>query len=186
MFLSKRYGTVVFHCISGLDPYHRITDPSPDPSLFSVAFKMPTNIFFSMCFFLITYRTVVTFTSVLKNNKSLRSHKNLEINFCHKYFCFFVDGRFWSRIWSRSLKNNYRSGSWRPKDPDDCNQYCVFGPPGSFPHQAQIERKTLIPTVLRLYDFLSLKNDLNVPVFLIQIRIRIRMFLGLPEQHQSR
>ncbi len=52
----------------------------------------------------------------------------------------------------------------------------VFGPPGSgsistksgsgsrsFYHQAYIVRKTLISTVLRvLYDFLSLKNDVNV------------------------
>jgi hypothetical protein len=53
-------------------------------------------------------------------------------------------------------------------DPD------VLGPPGSgsvskmfgsgtFYHQLKIERKTLIPTVLRLlYDFLSLQNDVNV------------------------
>ncbi len=34
---------------------------------------------------------------------------------------------------------------------------------GSFSHQANIVRKTLIPTVLRLiYDFLSLKNDVKV------------------------
>ncbi len=34
----------------------------------------------------------------------------------------------------------------------------------SFYHHAKIVRKTLIPTVLWfLYDFLSLKNDLNVP-----------------------
>jgi hypothetical protein len=55
----------------------------------------------------------------------------------------------------------------------------VFGPPGSgsisqmywpgsrsgsFYHQANIIRKTLIPTVLwLLLDFLSLKNDVNVP-----------------------
>jgi hypothetical protein len=44
----------------------------------------------------------------------------------------------------------------------------VFGPPGSesgsLYHQAKIVRKTLIPTVLRLNDdFLSLKNDVNVP-----------------------
>jgi hypothetical protein len=52
----------------------------------------------------------------------------------------------------------------------------VFGPPGSgsgsisqrhgsgsFYHQAKIGRKTLIPTVLLLlFDFLSLKNDVNV------------------------
>ncbi len=36
---------------------------------------------------------------------------------------------------------------------------------GSFYHQAKIVRKTLIPTVLwLLFDFLSLKNDLNVPL----------------------
>jgi hypothetical protein len=35
---------------------------------------------------------------------------------------------------------------------------------GSFHHQAKIIRKTLIPTVmLLLYDFLSLKNYVNVP-----------------------
>ncbi len=35
---------------------------------------------------------------------------------------------------------------------------------GSFYRQAKIVRKTLIPTVLRpLYDFLSVKNDVNVP-----------------------
>jgi hypothetical protein len=34
----------------------------------------------------------------------------------------------------------------------------------SFYHQAKIVKKTLIPTVLRLlYDFLSMKNDINVP-----------------------
>jgi hypothetical protein len=36
----------------------------------------------------------------------------------------------------------------------------VFGPPGSFHHQAKIVRKTLIPAILwLLYDFLSLKSD---------------------------
>jgi hypothetical protein len=46
----------------------------------------------------------------------------------------------------------------------------VFGPPGSrsgsgsFYHQAKIERKTLILIALRLLlDFLSLKNDVNIP-----------------------
>jgi hypothetical protein len=41
-----------------------------------------------------------------------------------------------------------------------------FGPPGSgsFYHYAKIVRKTLIPTFLRLLlDFLTLKNDVNVP-----------------------
>jgi hypothetical protein len=34
---------------------------------------------------------------------------------------------------------------------------------GSFYHHARIVKKTLIPTVLRLlYDFSSLKNDVNV------------------------
>jgi hypothetical protein len=54
----------------------------------------------------------------------------------------------------------------------------VFGPPGSgsisqrygsgsgsFYHQANIVRKTLIPTVLSLIlDFLSFKNDVNIPL----------------------
>jgi hypothetical protein len=56
-------------------------------------------------------------------------------------------------------------------DPDPFD----FGPPesgsisqrygsGSFNHQAKIVRKTLIPTVLwLLFDFLSLKYDVNVP-----------------------
>jgi hypothetical protein len=36
---------------------------------------------------------------------------------------------------------------------------------GSFYHQAKIVRKTSIPTVLWiLHDFLSLENDLNVPL----------------------
>ncbi len=47
------------------------------------------------------------------------------------------------------------------------------------PDQAKKVKKTLISTVL--YFFLSLKNDINVPEFLI--RIRIRMFLGLPDPH---
>jgi hypothetical protein len=53
---------------------------------------------------------------------------------------------------------------------------------GSFHHQANIVRKTLISTVflLLLYDFLSLKNDVNVPVFRIRM---IRMFSGLPYPH---
>ncbi len=56
---------------------------------------------------------------------------------------------------------------------------------GSFHHQAKIIRKTLIYNVLwLLYDFLSLKNDVNVPVLRIRIRIgRIRMFLGLPDAY---
>ncbi len=76
-----------------------------------------------------------------------------------------------------------------PEDP------YVFGPPGSasgsvnhkygpgsgsFLHQTKIVRKTLISTILWLiYDFLSLKNDVNVPVFRIRIWIRIRIFLSI-------
>ncbi len=61
-------------------------------------------------------------------------------------------------------------------DPDLYDKY-VFGPSGSistryrsggsgsFDHQAKIVRKPMIPTVLwLLYDFLSLKNDVNVKV----------------------
>ncbi len=61
-------------------------------------------------------------------------------------------------------------------DPDPLDPY-VFGPSGSgsisqrygskfgsFYHQAKIVRKTLIPTVLFLLcDFLSVKNDVNIP-----------------------
>ncbi len=61
-------------------------------------------------------------------------------------------------------------------DPDPSDPY-VFGPPGSgsisqryrygsgsFYNQAKIVRKTEIPTVLwLLFNFLSLKNDINVP-----------------------
>jgi hypothetical protein len=50
------------------------------------------------------------------------------------------------------------------------NQFCGTGSvsqrygSGSFFHQAIIVRKFLIPTVLRLlFDFLSLKNNLNLP-----------------------
>ncbi len=51
-------------------------------------------------------------------------------------------------------------------DPDPLDPY-VFGPPGSgsFQYQAKIVRKTLISKVLwQLHDFLSLKNDENVPL----------------------
>jgi hypothetical protein len=70
-------------------------------------------------------------------------------------------------------KANYITSVSDPPDPH------VFGPPGSesgftsqwygsgsesFYHQAKIIRKTLIPTVLwLLLDFLSMKNDINVP-----------------------
>jgi hypothetical protein len=48
-------------------------------------------------------------------------------------------------------------------------------------HQAKIVKQTFISTVL--YDFLSLQNDVNVPVLRIRIRIRICMFLGFPDPH---
>jgi hypothetical protein len=61
-------------------------------------------------------------------------------------------------------------------DPDPPDP-CVFRPPGSgfgtsslwygsgsFCHQAKIVRKTLIPNTLGLlFDFLSLKTDVNIP-----------------------
>jgi hypothetical protein len=59
----------------------------------------------------------------------------------------------------------------------------VFGPPGSgsfcqrygsgsFYHQAKTVRKTLIPTFLGLlFDFLSLKNDVNVPSKLVFVGV---------------
>ncbi len=48
--------------------------------------------------------------------------------------------------------------------PDPYTIPMFFGHPGSFHHQAKRVRKTLISTVLwLLYDFLSLKNDVNVP-----------------------
>ncbi len=50
--------------------------------------------------------------------------------------------------WSESISQGYGSGSGS----------------GSFHQQAKMVRKTLIPTVLwLLLDFLSLKNDVNVP-----------------------
>ncbi len=46
-------------------------------------------------------------------------------------------------------------------------------------------KKTLISNVLcHLYDFFSLKNDVNVPVFQIRI-LSIRMFLGLPDPNMD-
>jgi ssDNA-binding Zn-finger/Zn-ribbon topoisomerase 1 len=57
---------------------------------------------------------------------------------------------------------------------------------GSFLHQAKIVKKTLISTILWLiYDFSSLKNDVNVPVFWIRIWIRIRIFLSIPGPYGS-
>ncbi len=76
----------------------------------------------------------------------------------------------------------FLSSSVADPDPNPSYQY-VFGPPGSgsesisqrhgsgtgsgsesFYHHANIARKTLIPTfMLLLFDFLPLKNDVNVP-----------------------
>ncbi len=62
----------------------------------------------------------------------------------------------------------------------------LFGSPGSFYHQTKIIRKTLISTILWLfYDFLSLKNDVNAPVFRSLIQIRIHMFLVLLDPHSD-
>ncbi len=48
-------------------------------------------------------------------------------------------------------------------DPDPLVRGTAAAPDGPFYHQAKIVRKTLIPSVLwHLYDFLSLKNDVNV------------------------
>ncbi len=56
--------------------------------------------------------------------------------------------RWMDRYVFGSVSQRYRSGSWS----------------GSFYHQAKIVRKTLIPYVLwLLFDFLSLKNDVNAP-----------------------
>jgi hypothetical protein len=50
-------------------------------------------------------------------------------------------------------------------DPDpDPDPPDPVGPPGSFHHHVTTVRKTLIFTIfLTIFDFLSLKNDLNVP-----------------------
>ncbi len=64
-------------------------------------------------------------------------------------------------------------------DPEPLDPY-VFGPLGfvgqrcgsrseSFDYQAKVVRKTLIPTVLLLNVFLSLKNDVNVVMYLLQV-----------------
>ncbi len=56
-----------------------------------------------------TYCTICTFTSALKDNKSLRSHKTEEIKVFNKHFAC------WWRI--RIRTNNYGYGfvSWRPR-----------------------------------------------------------------------
>jgi hypothetical protein len=48
--------------------------------------------------------------------------------------------------------------------PDPDHQYLYGSEYGSFHHQAKIVRKPLISNFLGLlYEFLSLKNDVNVP-----------------------
>jgi hypothetical protein len=51
------------------------------------------------------------------------------------------------------------------------------GPAPDFYHQSKILRKTFIYTICDFLscDFLSLKNDINVPVFRIRIRICAKM-----------
>ncbi len=52
---------------------------------------------------------------------------------------------------------------WPPGSGSISRRYVIGSGSGSFYHQAKIVSKTLIPTVLwLLYDFLSLKNDVNV------------------------
>jgi hypothetical protein len=60
-----------------LDPYTGLRDPAPDPALFVSGFKMQQKIRFvpSICLLL----TVGTFTSVFKDNNSLRSQITVEI-----------------------------------------------------------------------------------------------------------
>jgi hypothetical protein len=72
------------------DPYYWITDP--DPALFSVAFKMPTN----YKFLLITFCRYIYI--IIQRYKLLRSHKvtKLEIKafiifVCDERFCIHPD-----------------------------------------------------------------------------------------------
>jgi hypothetical protein len=51
-----------------------------------------------------------------------------------------------------------------PRSGSTSQRYGSGSGSGSFYHQAKIVRKTLIPTVLGLLlEFLSLKNDVNLP-----------------------
>ncbi len=71
----------------------------------------------------------------------------------------------WNGDYELPTESTQMDFSIRVPDPDPPDPH-VFRPPGSgsFYHQAKIARKTLIPTVLwLLLDFLSLKNDINVP-----------------------
>jgi hypothetical protein len=56
----------------------------------------------------------------------------------------------------------------------------VFGPPGSAFGSVSHKYRAASGSFCHR-DFLSLKNDVNVPVF--RIRIRFRMFLALPDPH---
>ncbi len=67
------------------DPYNWITDPVRILPCSSVAFNMVKKNKFSPRFFCIII-IVSTFTSVLKDNKSLRSNKTVEI----KVFCLLM------------------------------------------------------------------------------------------------
>jgi hypothetical protein len=70
---------------------------------------------------------------------------------------------------------NFSNAKSSVGDPDLDSDPGVFGPPGSgstsqrygsgsFYHQAKKVRKPLVPTVLLLLlDYLSLKNDVNIP-----------------------
>ena len=64
---------------------------------------------------------------------------------------------------SGSISQRYESGS------------------GSFHHQTKIARKTLIPIILQLLlDFLSLKNDVNVPS-----KSTVRRKTSISQRHRS-
>ncbi len=92
------------------------------------------------------------YQTVMANMHQERRSQNCRVsNALWGKFCYFA-----RRIWwnfetfpaSGSVSQRYGSGSGF----------------GSFYHQAKIVRTTLIPTVLwLLFDFLSLKNDVNVP-----------------------
>ncbi len=64
------------------DSFHRITypDQDPDPALFCGCQDVNKKqvVFFLQGLILVTYGTVDTITSVVKNNKSLRRHKTVE------------------------------------------------------------------------------------------------------------
>jgi hypothetical protein len=60
--------------------------------------------------------------------------------------------------------NGQEKSTVAPPRSESVNQRYGYGS-GSFYHQAKIVRRTLIPTVLwLLYDFLTLKYDVNVPL----------------------